>query len=62
MNRFLKNELVAGKAGKDLIKVGLSIAENLKPVTELEMSHKREPGCQNWILILKDSCDLWNST
>ena len=37
MNRFLKNELVAGKVGKDLIKVDLSIAENLKPLTELEI-------------------------
>ena len=47
MNLFLKNELFAGKAGKDLIKVDLSIAENLKPVTEPEMSQMREPGCQN---------------
>ena len=37
MNRLLKNELVTGKAGKDLIKVDLSIAENLKPLTELEI-------------------------
>ena len=47
MNRFLKNEMVAGKAGKDLIKVDLGIADNMKPVTELEMSQMREPGCQN---------------
>ena len=47
MNRLLKNELVAGKAGKDCIKVDLSTAENLKPVTELEMSQMREPSCQN---------------
>ena len=37
MNRFLKNELVTGKAGKDLMKVDLSVAENLKPLTELEI-------------------------
>ena len=37
MNRFLKNELVTGKAGKDIIKVDLSIAENLKPIIELEI-------------------------
>ena len=37
MNRFLKNELVTGKAGKYCIKVYLSIAENLKPLTELEI-------------------------
>ena len=37
MNRFWKNELVAGKAGKDLVKVDLSIAENLKPLTEVEI-------------------------
>ena len=49
MNRFLKNELVAGK---DLIKVDLSIAENLKPVTELEISQMREPGCQNRLLMV----------
>ena len=37
MNRFLGNELVTGKAGKDLIKVDLSIAENLKLLTDLEI-------------------------
>ena len=57
MNRFLKNELVTGKAEKDLINLDLCIAENLKPLPEFEICEPTKQTLQklnaNQALVIK---------